>query len=148
MADFAYNIFAKQLLDGDIDLNAPDDIRVLLFESKSDVNKDDADVAAVLARGGTTELTSTNYGRVSLANEATSQDDANDRAEFDADDAVFSNLVQATSETITGYLVFKFVTNDAGSIPLVQGDISPAITPNGDLTMQWDAQGIIQLASA
>ncbi len=148
MADFAYNVFAAELLKGTIDLDAPDDIRVLLFESKTDVDKDDADVAAVLARAGTTELTSTNYARQNLGSDAVTQDDANDRAEYDAADAVFSTLVQAAAETITGYLVYKFITNDAGSIPMVQGDISPAIVPNGDLTMQWDAQGIIQLASA
>lgn len=148
MADFAYNVACKQLLDGDLDFNAPNDIRVLLLESKTDVNKDDLTITAVLARAGTTELTSTNYVRQALANEATSQDDPNDRAEFDADDAVFPNLVQTASETILAYLVYKHVTNDTDSIPIIQADISPAITPNGDFTIQWNAQGILQLASA
>lgn len=148
MADFVYNVACKQLLDGDLDFDAPNDIRVLLLESGSDVNKDDATIQAVLGRAGTTELSSTNYSRQSLANEATSQDDVNDRAEFDADDVTFSNLVQAGSETIVKYLVYKHVTNDTDSLPILQADISPAITPNGDFTIQWSAQGILQLASA
>lgn len=148
MADFVYNIAAKMLLDGDLDFNAPDDIRVLLLEAGSDVNKDDTTIQAVLARAGTDELTSTNYSRQALANEATSQDDSNDRAEFDADDVTFSGLVQAGSETIVKYLVFLFVTNDADSVPILQADISPAVTPNGDFTISWDAEGILQAASA
>ena len=56
MADFAYNVFKKQLLDGAIDLDTGgDDIRVLLLKAASDENKGDATVQAVLARGGTTE---------------------------------------------------------------------------------------------
>jgi len=148
MADFVYNVACKQLLDGGLNFNATDDIRVLLLEAGTDVDKDDANITAVLARAGTTELTSTNYARQALTSEATSQDDVNDRAEFDAADAVFSSLVQAAAETIVKYLVFKFVTNDGDSIPILQADISPAITPNGDFTIQWDAQGILQAASA
>lgn len=148
MADFAYNIACFQLLNGDLDFNAPDDIRVLLLESKSDVNKDDVDVAAVLARAGTTELSSTGYSRQTLTGEGTIQDDTNDRGEFDAADPTFSSLVQATSETIVAYLVFKFITDDSSSIPIIQADISPAITPNGDFTIQWNAEGVLQLASA
>lgn len=148
MANFVYNVAAKKLLDGDLDFNAPDDIRVLLLEANSDVNKDDATISAVLGRAGTTELSSTNYARQALANETTSQDDVNDRAEFDADDATFSNLTQVGSETIVAYIVYKHVTGDADSIPILHADISSAITPNGDLTIQWDAEGILQAASS
>ena len=148
MADFAYNVACKQLLDGDLDFDAPNDIRVMLLQEKSDVDKDDVLISDVLVRAGTVELFSTNYARQALANEATSQDDANDRAEFDADDATFSSLAQSSSETILAYLVYKDGGADSSSTPICQVDISPAITPNGTLTIQWDAQGILQLASA
>ncbi len=149
MANFVYNVACKQLLDGDLDFNAPNDIRVLLLESATDENKDDATVQAVLARAGTTELTSTNYARVALANETTSQDDTNDRAEFDADNAVFSGVSQATTETVVALVVYKHVTNDTDSIPIafIDGAAEFPLTPNGsDITVTWDAQGIIQLA--
>lgn len=149
MANFVYTVAIKQAFDGALDLDTSgNDIRMLLLEAGSDVNKDDATVQAVLARAGTTELSSTNYARQALTGEATSQDDANDRAEADADNPTFSNLAQAGSETIVKYLIYKHVTNDADSIPILQADISPAITPNGDFTVNFDAEGYLQGASA
>ncbi|KKK89922.1 hypothetical protein LCGC14_2728240, partial [marine sediment metagenome] len=61
-----------------------------------DAITDDTDLAAVLARAGTTELTSTGYDRADgvLTAEGTSQDDANDRAEFDAADPTFAGVSQ------------------------------------------------------
>jgi hypothetical protein len=148
VANFVYNIAKKQLLDGDIDFNAPDDIRILLLEAATDENPDDVTVQAVLARAGTTELTSTGYARQALAGEATSQDDANDRAEFDANDVTFSAVSQAAAETVIGWVVFKFITDDAGSIPIIFVDTATGLplTPNGsDITITWNAEGILQL---
>jgi hypothetical protein len=144
MADFVYNIAKFQLLNGDIDFNLPDDIRILLLEAATDENADDVDVAAVLARAGTTELVT--YTRGALASEATSQDDANDRAEFDAADIVFSAVV--AQNAVVAYVVFKFITNDASSIPIMFVDSATGLplTPNGsDITITWNAQGILQL---
>ena len=150
MADFAYNLFKADLLRGLIDLAAgsPDDIRVLALQAASDEDKDDDDVAAVLARGGTTEMpTSNGYARQNLANEDVSTDDVNDRGEFDADDVVFSSVSQAASEQIVAIVVFKFVTNDAGSLPMIFIDAATGmpLTPNGsDITITWNAEGILQ----
>ena len=144
MADFVYNIAKFQLLNADLDFNAPDDIRLILLEAATDENPDDADVAAVLVRAGTTELVT--YTRGALASEATSQDDANDRAEFDATDFVFSAV--AAQNAIVAVLVFKFVTNDSDSIPIMFIDSMTGLplTPNGsDITITWNAQGILQL---
>lgn len=148
MADFAYNIACKEILDGDMDFNAPSDFQVILLEAGSDLNKNDADIAAVLVRAGTDELTSTNYARTALANETTAQDDANDRAEADADDITFSGLVQAAAETISFFLVYLEVGADAADQPIFQMAISPAVVPNGDFTISWNAEGFLQLASA
>lgn len=149
MANFVYNIAKKQLLDGDLDFNLPQDIRVLLLESATDENPDDTTVQAVLARAGTTELTSTGYARGALSGEGTTQDDANDRAEFDATDLTFSSVSQATSETVVAYVIYKHVTNDTDSIPIAFVDTASGLplTPNGsDITITWDAEGILQLA--
>lgn len=144
MADFVYNIAKFQLLNGDLDFNAPDDIRMLLLEAATDENPDDVDVQAVLARAGTTELAT--YTRHTFAGEGTTQDDANDRAEFDATDAVFSAVV--AQNAIVAYVIFKFITDDASSIPIMFVDSATGLplTPNGsDITITWDAQGILQL---
>lgn len=150
MANFVYNIAKKGLVDGTIDLDtAGDDIRILLLQAATDEDPDDATVQAVLARAGTTELTSTGYARQALAGEATTNDTANDRAEFDATDVTFSSVSQASSETVIGYVIYKFVTADSDSIPILFVDTATGIplTPNGsDITITWDAEGILQLA--
>jgi hypothetical protein len=150
MVDFAYNVACRDLMKADMDLDeAGADMRILLLEAKSDVNKDDTTVSAVLGRAGTTELSSTNYARQTFDNQAVSQDDTQDQGEFTSDPVTFTNLVQLAAEQIVGYLIFKFVTNDAGSTPLQQQDVSPAITPNGDFTINPSAtQGWTTLASA
>lgn len=151
MAQTVYNIAKFQLMNADLDLNAPDDIRVLLLEANSDINPDNATVSAVLGNAGTTEYSGTGYTRTdgTLTGEGTTQDDANDRAEFDATDAVFSTVSQDAAETVTGYLIFKWVTTDADSIPIMFDDTATGLplTANGsDITITWDAQGILQLA--
>jgi hypothetical protein len=148
VANFVYNIAKKQLLDGDIDFNAPDDIRILLLQAATDEDPDDVNVQAVLARAGTTELTSTGYTRQALANEATSQDDPNDRAEFTSDPITFTAVSQLAAEVVIGWVIFKFITNDANSIPIMFVDSATGLplTPNGsDITITPNAEGLLQL---
>lgn len=146
MANLAYNQAKFGIHNQTIDLVA-DDIRVLLLEASGDQDADDDFVSTVLGRAGTTELTSTGYNRTgNLAGKAIALDDPNDRSEFDATDAVFPTVSQLAAETVVGYLVFKFVTNDADSIPILIVDSFTPITPNGsDITITWDAEGILQL---
>lgn len=59
---------------------------------------------------------------------------------FDAADAVFTAVAPSGSKTIGGLVFYKFVTNDAGSSPLVYIDGFTPITPNtGNVTLQFDA---------
>lgn len=150
MAAFTYNVAKKALLDATLDFDLPNDIRVILLEANSDVNPDDATLAAVLARAGTTELSSTGYLRSDgvLTGEVTSQDDVNDRAEFDAADVTFTAVSQLAAETVVAAVLFKFVTTDADSIPIAHIDTGGfPKTPNGsDITITWNAEGILQLA--
>ncbi len=146
MADIIYNVAKTKIFSGDMDLNdsTAGKFRVALLEATGDQNKDDTTVAAVLARDGTAELTSTGYERKSLANVAVSQNDTNDRAEWDADDVTFTAVSQKTSEKIVGYLVFMFNTDDDHSIPILLVDSVIDITPNGsDIKITWNAEGIM-----
>lgn len=60
-----------------------------------------------------------------------------DGGTFDAADAVFTGW--AAGAAIDGLVIFKFVTNDAGSTPIVYLD-GFSVTPNGgDITFQWAA---------
>jgi hypothetical protein len=150
MADFAYNIAKFQLLNADLDFNAPDDIRVLLLQAATDEDADDSSITAILARAGTTQLTTTGYTRAdgTLAGEATTIDLANDRGEFDATDAVFSTVgPQDGTETVVAFVVYKYVGLDSLNIPIAFVDAATnlPLTPNGsDITIQWNAEGILQ----
>ena len=145
MANAAYNKAKAELLKGTLDFDAPDDIRVMLLETAG-FDADHATIAAVLA-GAAVELTSTNYSRQALAGEGVTQDDVNDRGEFDATDATFSSVSQAGSENVVAAIVFKFITNDSSSIPIAYIDTGGfPITANGsDIVITWNAEGILQL---
>lgn len=125
MAETVYNAAKAGFLNGDIDLEA-DDIRTLLFTGSVTIDPDHATVAAVVAAN--TEATDGSYARQALANEAVTQNDTNDRAEFTADTADYGAL---DNETPTAMLVYKFVTNDAGSTPLSIHDTGFGSPSNG-----------------
>jgi len=144
MADIIYNKAKAQIFKADMDLDG-DTFEVALLEASGDQDPDDATVQAVLARAGTTELTSTGYSRQALSSLAVNQDDTNDRAEWDAADVTFSSVSQAASEQVVGYLVYKKVTDDSDSIPVLLVDSVANITPNGsDIKITWNAEGIMQ----
>ncbi len=136
------NIAKGRTWSADMDLNA-DDLRLLLLMTNTTA---DTDVDADNTSGYTLdECDGTNYARVALANEAVNVDDANDRAEFDADDVVFTSLGNGTRQ-LQGALIHEHITNDAGSFPFSWTDFSSTINPGGStFSIQFNAEGIVQL---
>lgn len=58
----------------------------------------------------------------------------------------FSSLAIDGTKDIDALVVYHFVTNDAGSTPLVYIDLSAATTPNGgDINITWNGSGIASL---
>lgn len=58
---------------------------------------------------------------------------------FDATDPVFTAVAISSGKTVAGLIFYKFVTNDAGSTPILYVDGFTAVTPNGgDITIQLD----------
>lgn len=81
---------------------------------------------------------------LALTNKLVVLDSANNTNYLDADDIAFGALGNGT-RAIAGVLIFKFVTNDADSVPLVFVQFSSSVNPaGGQLTIQWDANGILQ----
>ncbi len=148
MAAFIYNAAKKKILDGLLDLDVGgDDIRVLLLESAAAEDPDHADVAAVVAAD--TELATYTRMAASMTNLATTEDDTEEEAEFDADNVVFSAVV--AQNDIVAYVVYEFITDDDSSVPILfeDGAAGLPLTPNGsDVTIAWDAEGILKLADA
>lgn len=145
MASFVYTRAKKNIADGTIDLDTHD-IRVLLVKVAGSTTTDtEADAATISAFTTLGELVATDYARKALANEAVNEDTGNDRAEFDADDVTWTALGGAANDTIGAAVVYKHVTNDTDSIPIAYIDLTDTPTNGGDVTIQWNVEGIVQL---
>ena len=61
---------------------------------------------------------------------------------FDAADAspAFTTLAVDGTKDIDGLVIFKFVTDDAGSTPILYIDLGTAVRPNGgNINITWDS---------
>lgn len=154
MANFVYNTAAKEIFDQSLDLLV-DTIKVGLSTSTHTADRDDDTLddgtASDFSSG---ELSGTGYtagfngaGRKTLASKAIVVDKTNDRAEFDAADLTWTGLAGAAG-TIANIELFKEITNDASSRAIAHIDTGtglPLIPNGGDVTVAWNAEGIIQL---
>lgn len=143
MASFVYTRAKRDLALATLDWNS-DDIRVLLVKSGTTADTEE-DAATISAFTTLDEVTDGTYGRKVLANEAVNEDQANDRAEMDADDFTWSALVGG--ETAVAMIVYKHITDDTSSIPIayIDGGGFPHTLNGADLTINWNAEGILQL---
>jgi len=88
-----------------------------------------------------------NYVDKALANEAVNKDDANDRAEHDADDVTWTALGNGT-RAMQGISHYKFVDGtNANDLPNAFIEFAANQNPGGsDFTIQWSAEGILQFS--
>lgn len=143
MASVVYNIAKSRMMSGDMDLNT-DDMRLFLLMTNTTFDTE-IDVDNTGSITTLDEMDGANYARVALANEAVNTDDANNRAEFDADDVTFTSLGNGTRQ-VQGAGIHEFITNDAGSFPLCNIDFTATVNPGGsNLTIAWNAEGIVQV---
>lgn len=137
MASILYTKLYQIALTGALDLE-DDTINVLLVDDTYTANKDHDFVNDVVGD----ELSGTGYTRKTLAGKSVTLDTGNDRVTFDATDPVWTGL---DAGTIGGAVVFKQVTNDADS-PLICFLDPTNLTTNGsDVTLQFNAAGILRL---
>lgn len=144
MANFTYTPAKAEIAKGNIDF-VNDDIRVALVMTNTTA---DTEEDTALMNGFTTldEFDGANYARIALASQAVNQDDANDRAEFDANDITFSALGAGTRNAQAA-IVYKHVTDDTDSIPIAYIDTGGfPFAPNGnDVVVEWNGEGILQV---
>jgi hypothetical protein len=146
MAYLVYDEFKRANAAAEIDLNA-DDIRARLVMSNTTCDTENTSITNISDFTTVDKCDSGGYADEALTTEAVNLDDANDRAEFDADDVTWSSLATCTRD-VPGVLIYKYVDGtDANDIPIAYLGFASAKTPDGsDFTIQWDAQGILQLA--
>lgn len=142
MANFVYTTAKKGLMDGTIDLTG--DIRVMLCMSNTTADEEE-DTTFIDQFTTLDEHDGANYVRKALASGAVTNDDANDRGEFDAADVVWTALGAGT-RAAAGLVLYLFVSDDTDSVPIAWIDDGAPFSPNGgNVTYQWNAEGIIQL---
>ena len=148
MANFFYNEAKRRILAGEIDLDA-DDIRVALVRTGSDAAT--LTSASLMSDFVTlNEYDGTGYSPAgaatyALANKLVTTDLPNNRGEFDADDFTFTGL-GAGSTDAQGALLYVWQGTFALSWPLAYFDTNgfPTNGNGGNLTLVWNAEGIIQ----
>lgn len=145
MASIVYNEFKRANAAGEIDLDA-DDIRVALMMTNFNPTENDG-IVNVANLIGLDRADASGYADVALTGEAVNKDDANDRAEFDANDVSFAGLGGNATRDYDGLLVYKFVTNDADSIVIAYIEFAAPVSGTvTQLDVTFNAEGILQLS--
>jgi hypothetical protein len=133
MTSHGYDLAKQNFLGSGtrVDMDA-DVIKIGLLNIVTDYNAPDFTVTSmtgITRYAGTTDQTLASLAIVTTANVVS----------FDAADATFTAVAISGVKTVGGLIVYKFVTNDAGSTPIGYIDGFTAVTPNGgDITVQFD----------
>lgn len=107
----------------------------LSLTSESSINKDATSMTGL----GLTATDTTLAGKT-----GPTEDTANDRIDYTCSNISF--VAVAAGAEVDKIVVFKFVTNDAGSTPIALVNLSPARTPNGgDINLTISADGLFYL---
>lgn len=151
MASVVYNQFKKYSADGTIDLDT-DNVYAALVMTNTTVDTENDGIEHVDDFTTLDECDGANYVRKKLSTTAVNLDDGNDRAEFDADDITWSALGNGT-RSLQGVLLYVDADDDGDSADDASNDVIAFIEfssnqdPGGsDFTIQWDSEGILQLA--
>lgn len=95
------------------------------------------------------EFDGSGYSRATLTSEAVNVDLANNRAEVDFADPTFSSIGNGTRQA-QGFIVIQNVDGtSANDLNKFYQDFSATVNPGGaSLTVQIDAEGLVQIANA
>lgn len=135
MASFVTNEGADKLLGTATAINwSSDTIKARLVASSYTPNKDDTVMTGVTAIG--TDQT--------LSNKTKTKDTTNDRIVYTNTVAITWTAVAAGS-TIGTIAIYKFVTNDADSIPICYIDVTDTPTNGSNIVLTPHADGLFYL---
>lgn len=137
---YIYNNFKEQILLGELDLGADspaDEIKVMLVTGHSP----DIDTHAGYADVSGNEESGTGYsaGGEVLTGQAVTQDNANDRAKFDADNVTWTGLNVGTPSH-----AIMYDNTHASKLLIAYWEVTTA-SNGGDYTLQWHSDGILLL---
>lgn len=142
MASGIYNRFFANLMNKLIDIgSAGDTLKVMLLTSTHTFNCDHNQKSEIVAN----EISGTGYtaGGATLGSQTVTQDDANNKATFDAADTVWT-----TASFTTRHAVIYDDTLANDDLICNIDFTEDKVVSSGTFTIQWNASGIISLASA
>jgi hypothetical protein len=135
MASFVFQQGANHLLGASTAISwTGDTIKARLVASSVTPNKDD-DVMTGYTAIGTDQTLGTKAGPTI--------DDANDRNKYTAANPTWTAV--AGGSTVGWVVLYKFVTNDADSIPITNLDVPDTPTNGGDIAITFDTTGCFYL---
>jgi hypothetical protein len=127
MPSFVYNEGANGLTSGGTITWASDTIKARLVASSVTPNKDDTSMTGYTAIG--TDQT--------VGSKTKTKDTTNDRIQWSG--AALTWTAVAGGSTVGYIVLYKFVTNDAGSTPIAMIDVTDLPTNGSDITFTPDA---------
>lgn len=113
-----YNNYHLLLMNGGLDLDAAGTVlKVMLLRDTGayTFDPDDDTINDILATG--VEISVGSYSRQTIGSKVVSVDDTNDRGAFDCANIQFGSL--EAGQTVEAIVVYKHVTDDSDSIPLL-----------------------------
>lgn len=140
MADVIFNSFKKEIMDGTIDLDT-DNIKVMLVTSAYTPDQD----AHTRISDVTNEVAGTGYtaGGQTLAGVTMSQDNTDNEGVFDATDTTWSTATISAAAAV----LYKDTGTPSTSPLIAYFDFGATKSSSGaDFTIQWGAEGILNLA--
>ena len=143
---YVYNNFKEQVLNGEFDLaNGADAVKCFMWHTTApdiDNHTDYTDYSANEVSDGAVNYTA---GGETLANQATSQDNANDRGKFDADNVTWNNLLLTTPADATPDYCGIYDDTHANDLMIAYWELGTTVTNGGNYTLAWHADGIVYI---
>jgi hypothetical protein len=148
MANQVFNAFKKKIADGTLDWDTTAGFKVMLVDATNDADIDDEFIGSITTLG---ELSGTGYtggfggsGRKAIGTRAVNLDLPNDRAELDGDNITWTGI---NAGTIVKAIIVRENTTDADSdlVAMIDDGGLPLVTNGGDVTLTFNAEGILQL---
>ncbi len=113
----------------------------------ADLQYDDISASGIVA---TNYIEPGNASSVELGTKATTVDNTNDRAEFDAADTVYTSHGNGANDTFDQIVITReqdASISEANTQLIAHTTVSSTTTNGGNITLVWNAEGILQITA-
>jgi len=149
MASVVYNKALQQIAAGVYDLDG-NDIRARLVMTDTTCDTENDGIVELSDFTTIDPADASGYADIDMDGLEVNLDDGNNRAEFDANDLVFSGLGGNATRDYQGVLLYKYISgSNAADLALCFIDFTADIPKQAtQVTVPWDTEGILQFAQS